>query len=82
MPRLLKTRNSRTPARMFETRSEAWAAVGLETQINRHEAQRSLRRLPVQLLLLIAVIWGESIARSVRRSATSLTPCRDRHTGS
>jgi small-conductance mechanosensitive channel len=64
MPRLLKTRNSRTPARMFETRSEAWAAVGLETQINRQEAQKSLRRLPLQVLLLIAVIWGESLARA------------------
>ena len=49
---------------MFETRSEAWAAVGLETQINRHEAQKSLRRLPLELLLLIAVIWGESLARA------------------
>jgi small conductance mechanosensitive channel len=48
---------------MFETRSEAWAAVGLEAEINRHEAQKALRRLPVELLLLIAVIWGESIAR-------------------
>jgi small conductance mechanosensitive channel len=51
------------PARMFETRSEAWAAVGLEVEINRQEAQKSLRRLPVELLLLIAVIWGQSEAR-------------------
>jgi small conductance mechanosensitive channel len=63
MPRPLKTRGSRTPARMFETRSEAWAAVGLETEINRQEARKALRRLPTELLLLIAVIWGESIAR-------------------
>ena len=63
MPRLFRTRNPRMPARMFETRSEAWAAVGLEAEINRHEAQKALRRLPVELLLLIAVIWGESIAR-------------------
>jgi small-conductance mechanosensitive channel len=48
---------------MFETRSEAWAAVGLEAQINRQEAQRSQRRLPFELLLLIAVIWGESVTR-------------------
>ena len=49
---------------MFETRSEAWAAVGLEAQINRQEAQRSLRRLPIELLMLVAVIWGESEARN------------------
>jgi small-conductance mechanosensitive channel len=47
---------------MFETRSEAWAAVGLEVEINRQDAQRSLRRLPVELLLLVAVIWGEAAA--------------------
>ncbi|MDE3134106.1 MAG: mechanosensitive ion channel family protein [Acidobacteriota bacterium] len=63
-PRPFKTRSSRAAARMFETRSEAWAAAGLEVEINRHEARRSLRRLPVELLLLIAVIWGESEARN------------------
>jgi small conductance mechanosensitive channel len=63
MPRRFKTRGPRTPARMFETRSEAWAAVGLETQINRQEAQKAMRRLPAELILLIAVIWGESIVR-------------------
>jgi small conductance mechanosensitive channel len=63
MPRPFKPRRSRTPARMFETRSEAWAAVGLETEVNRLEAHKALRRLPVELLLLIAVIWGETIAR-------------------
>lgn len=63
MPRLFKIRRSRTPARMFETRSEAWAAVGLEVEINRQEAQRSLRRLPVEVLLLAAVIVGENWVR-------------------
>lgn len=63
MPRLLRTRGTRTPGRMFETRSEAWAAVGLEAEINRQEAQRSLRRLPFELLLLAATIWGETATR-------------------
>jgi small-conductance mechanosensitive channel len=49
---------------MFETRSEAWAAVGLEVEINRHEAQRSLRRLPVELLALIGVVVGEQWVRN------------------
>jgi small conductance mechanosensitive channel len=63
MPAPFKRRGPRTPARMFETRSEAWAAVGLETEINRQEARKALRRLPAELILLIAVIWGESVAR-------------------
>jgi small conductance mechanosensitive channel len=63
MPGPFKRRGPRTPARMFETRSEAWAAVGLETEINRQEARKALRRLPAELILLIAVIWGESKAR-------------------
>jgi small-conductance mechanosensitive channel len=63
MLRLFKPRSSRPPARMFETRSEAWAAVGLEVEINRQEAQRSLRRLPVEVLALVVVIWAEGRAR-------------------
>jgi small-conductance mechanosensitive channel len=63
MPRPFKIRGARPPARMFETRSEAWAAVGLQVEINRLEARRSLKRLPVELLLLIAVIWGKTVAK-------------------
>src|SRR5579875_3522022 len=58
MPRLYKGRRPRTPARMFETRSEAWAAVGLEADINRQEARSSMARLPAELLLLAGVIVG------------------------
>jgi small conductance mechanosensitive channel len=63
MPRPFKIRGARTPARMFETRSEAWAAVGLEVEINRLEARKALKRLPVELVLLIAVIWGKTVAQ-------------------
>jgi small-conductance mechanosensitive channel len=49
---------------MFETRSEAWAAVGLEVEINRQEARRSLRRLPVELFALIGVVVGEQWVRN------------------
>ncbi len=62
--RRFRARSAPTFDRMFETRSEAWAAVGLEVEINRKEARRSLRRLPVELLLLVAVIWGVELARN------------------
>jgi small-conductance mechanosensitive channel len=62
MPRLFKTRNTRSLDRMFETRSEAWAAVGLEVEINRHQVQVAVRRLPLEVLGLAAVIVGEGIA--------------------
>jgi small conductance mechanosensitive channel len=64
MPRLFRRRSNRALDRMFETRSEAWAAVGLEVQVDRREAQMSLRRLPVELLGLVAVIWGEVKAKN------------------
>ena len=57
-----KARNARTLDRMFETRSEAWAAVGLEVEVDRHEAKKSLRRLPIEAVALIAVIWGHQKA--------------------
>jgi small-conductance mechanosensitive channel len=62
MPRLFKKRNTRTLDRMFETRSEAWAAVGLEVEINRHAVRRAARRLPLELLGLVAVIVGRNWA--------------------
>ena len=62
MPRLFKTRNTRTLDRMFETRSEAWAAVGLEVEVNRHAVRSAARRLPFELLGLIAVIVGRNWA--------------------
>lgn len=64
MPRLSKTRNTRTLDRMFETRSEAWAAVGLEVEVDRHEARKSLIRLPFEILGLAGVIWGNSWVQS------------------
>ena len=60
MPRLFKTRRSRTLDRMFETRSEAWAAVGLEVEINRHSARVAMRRLLFELVGLVVVVGGEN----------------------
>jgi small conductance mechanosensitive channel len=63
MPRIFKNRKDLALDRMFETRSEAWATVGLDVEIDRHAVRRSARRLPVELAALIAVVLGESWAR-------------------
>lgn len=63
MPRPFKKRNTRTLDRMFETRSEAWAAVGLEVEIDRQAAQAAMRRLPVEVLALVGVVIGENWVR-------------------
>ena len=47
---------------MFETRSEAWAAVGLEMELNRQVIRDAARRLPLEVLVLIAVIVGRNEA--------------------
>lgn len=48
--------------RMFETRSEAWAAVGLQIEVNLQVARRAGRRLAVTVPLLVAVIVGRALA--------------------
>jgi small-conductance mechanosensitive channel len=48
---------------MFETRSEAWAAVGLDVKVNQQALRRSRWRLVVEVPLLVAVIVGEITAR-------------------
>ncbi len=64
MPLPFKKTNRPTLDRMFETRSEAWAAAGLEAEVNKHVAESSLKRLPVEVLLLIGVVWADARARS------------------
>jgi small conductance mechanosensitive channel len=63
MPRFFRHRKAPAFDRMFETRSEAWAAVGLDTQINRHAVRAAAQRLPFEVLALIAVVLGENWAR-------------------
>lgn len=50
--------------RMFETRSDAWAAAGLEGELNRHAVRHAARRLMFELVALLAVIIGKSVAHS------------------
>jgi small conductance mechanosensitive channel len=45
---------------MFETRSDAWAAVGLEFEINRQAVRKASWRLVAEIPLLIAVVIAES----------------------
>lgn len=58
MARLRRKVNSR----MFDTRSEAWAAVGLELELNRQVIRRALARLPVEVAVLVLVIMGRDWA--------------------
>jgi small-conductance mechanosensitive channel len=44
---------------MFETRSEAWAATGLEVHVNQEVVSRAQRRLTLLTMLLVAVILGD-----------------------
>jgi small conductance mechanosensitive channel len=62
MPRLFKKRRELGLDRMFETRSEAWAAVGLDVEINRHAVRAAGRRLVFEVIALIAVVLGENWA--------------------
>ena len=47
---------------MFETRSDAWAAVGLEAQVNTRHVRAARRRLLVTIPLLIGSIVAEQWA--------------------
>lgn len=58
-----RTHRDRALDRMFETRSEAWAAAGLEVEINRQAVRKAQRRLPLEVLGIAAVIVGEQLAR-------------------
>jgi small conductance mechanosensitive channel len=61
MARLFKKHDD-ARERMFETRSHAWAAVGLEVQVNHKAVRQAWRRLAVTIPLLIAAIVGEGLA--------------------
>jgi small conductance mechanosensitive channel len=60
MKRLFKSRKELNLDRMFETRSDAWAAVGLDLQINTREVQRAQHRLTVLAAILGVVIYFDN----------------------
>ena len=56
MRRLFGRQKDRPLERMFETRSDAWAAVGLEDQVSTRHVHSARRRLVFEIPLLIACI--------------------------
>jgi len=64
MARFSRKQRDADRERMFETRSHAWAEVGLEVKVNQQAVRRARWRLAVLIPLLIAAFVGESIAHS------------------
>jgi small conductance mechanosensitive channel len=56
MPRPFKSPRDLVPERMFETRSEAWEAVGLALESNERAVRRARRAAAVAFLLLVGVL--------------------------
>lgn len=59
MRNILKRRNDLKLENMFETRSEAWAAVGLNVEINVDVVRKAQRRITLLVPLLVAVLIVE-----------------------
>ena len=57
-----KARRERALKPMFETRSEAWAAVGLELEVDKRDVRKARRQLAVTIPLLIATVVARSLA--------------------
>jgi small conductance mechanosensitive channel len=56
MPRQFKSRKDLNLDRMFETRSDAWEAVGLSVEFNERVVRRARREAIVLVALLVAVL--------------------------
>lgn len=56
MPRQFKTRKDLNLDRMFETRSDAWAAVGLSVDFSQRAVKRAQRETAVLLPLFVAIL--------------------------
>jgi small-conductance mechanosensitive channel len=62
MARFTKKQRDTDRERMFETRSHAWAEVGLAVEVNHKAMRRAGWRLALLIPLLIATFVGESVA--------------------
>jgi small conductance mechanosensitive channel len=67
MPRQFKTRKDLNLDRMFETRSDAWEAVGLSVEFNERVVKRARRAA----IFLIALLVGVLVAYDHRTSIFS-----------
>jgi small conductance mechanosensitive channel len=56
MPRQFKSRRDQYLERMFETRSDAWEAVGLSVDVSRRVVRRAQREAAVLVPLLIGIL--------------------------
>ena len=61
MKRLFKRSQDRALERMFETRSEAWEAVGLSVEVSTKTVRAATRRLLICLPLLVAVFVAKDM---------------------
>jgi small conductance mechanosensitive channel len=62
MSRFSRKQRDADRERMFETRSHAWEAVGLQVEVNQKALRRARWRLVVLIPLLVATFVGESLA--------------------
>lgn len=62
MRSLFRKRRDIVLDRMFETRSEAWAAAGLQIEVNLQVARSAGRRLAVWVPLLVATVVARDLA--------------------
>ncbi len=67
MPRQFKPRKDLNLDRMFETRSDAWEAVGLSVEFNERVVKRARR----EAIFLVALLVGVLVAYDHRRSIFS-----------
>ncbi len=65
MPRQFKPRKDLMPERMFETRSEAWAAVGLSVDYSQRAVSRAQREAAVLLPLFVALLVAYDHRKSI-----------------
>ena len=65
MPRQFKPRKDLMPERMFETRSEAWAAVGLSVDYSQRAVRRAQREAAVLLPLFVALLVAYDHRKSI-----------------
>ena len=65
MPRQFKPRKDLMPERMFETRSDAWAAVGLSVDYSQRAVRRAQREAAVLLPLFIALLVAYDHRKSI-----------------